>query len=117
MPSSKVNRFCGRPTFENVHFLSDTLANESDICRDGGSVLRGELVIVRTFGGKLVECRVWDVGEAVVYVTNDEEFDKLIAGKPALDPIGFPKEDIFCRPASKSARKRLRGSQLNPWQG
>lgn len=79
--------------------------------------MRGELVIVRTFGGKPVERRVWDVGEAVVYVTNDEEFEKLVAGKPALQPIGFPKEDVFCRPASESPQKRLRWSRLRPWQG
>ena len=79
--------------------------------------LRGELVIVRTFGGKPVERRVWDVGEAVVYVTNEEEFQKLVAGKPALDPIGFPKEDVFCRPASKSLPKRFHWSSLSRWQG
>lgn len=78
--------------------------------------MRGELVIVRTFGGKPVERRVWAVGEAVVYVTNDEEFNKLVAGKPALEPIGFPKEDVFCRPANKSAHKRFRWSHLIPWQ-
>ncbi len=75
------------------------------------------MVIVRTFGGKPVERRVWDVGESVVYVTNEEEFNKLVAGKPALEPIGFPKEDVFCRPANKSSHKRFRWSHLNPWQG
>jgi hypothetical protein len=101
---SKIERFC------RIHLpKSPTRARWRNL-------LRGEIVIVRTFGGKPVECRVWDVGDTLVYVTNDEEFEKLIAGKAALAPIGFPKEDIFCRPASNFHGKRLHWSQLIPWR-
>jgi hypothetical protein len=78
--------------------------------------LRGEVVIVRTFGGKPAQRRVWDVGDTVVYLTNEDQFALLIAGKPALEPIGFPKEDVFCLPANKSTRKPFRWAQLIPWQ-
>ena len=78
--------------------------------------MRGEVVIVRTFGGKPAQRRVWDVGDTVVYLTNEDQFALLIAGKPALEPIGFPKEDVFCLPANKSTRKPFRWAQLIPWQ-
>jgi hypothetical protein len=78
-------------------------------------LLRGEVVLVRTFGGEPVERRVWDVGDSVVYVSNNEEFEKLVAGKPALAPVGFPKEDIFCRPANESLDDRVDWSRLEQW--
>ena len=57
--------------------------------------MRGDLVIVRTYGGKPLVRRVWGVGPNSVYITNDEQFQKLINNVPALEPISFPKEDVF----------------------
>jgi hypothetical protein len=108
--------FCGHPTFKRGAFLSDTLATMSDRAAKRKLQPRGELVLVRTFDGTPVERRVWSVGDAVVYVANDEEFGKLAAGKPALSPIGFPKEDVFCRPANKSTYRNVDWSRLQPWE-
>jgi hypothetical protein len=55
------------------------------------------------------------MGKSVVYLTNDEQFEKLLVGKPALQPIGFPKEDIFCLPANKSITEGLNSSRLSRW--
>ncbi len=57
--------------------------------------MRGDLVIIRVFGGKPEIRRVWDENEKVVYITNDVNLSLLLAGKSALEPIGFPKEDVF----------------------
>lgn len=77
--------------------------------------MRGDTVIVRAFGGKALLRRVWDVGERVVYVTNDEEFDKLAAGRPAIEPIGFPKEDVFRVSGGNSPEPNLEWSCLEVW--
>ena len=77
--------------------------------------MRGDTVIVRAYGGKALLRRVWDVGERVVYVTNDEEFDKLAAGRPAIEPIGFPKEDVFRVSETQSRGRNLDWSQLERW--
>ena len=77
--------------------------------------MRGDIVIVRTFGGKPAERRVWDTNDSLVYVTTDEEFAKLVVGKPALQPVGFPKEDVFCRPAKKFTLKHINWSRLVQW--
>ena len=79
--------------------------------------LRGDVVLVRTFGGKAVKLRVWSVNHSRVFITNDEEYEKLVAGKTALDPIAFPGEDIFCVPATLSVEEPLDWSQLLPWPG
>lgn len=77
--------------------------------------MRGELVIVRAFGGRALKRRVWDIGVNLVYVTNDEEFEKLAAGAPAVEPIGFPKEDIFCLSETEPS-DATEWSQLAPWR-
>jgi hypothetical protein len=77
--------------------------------------MRGDTVIVRAYGGKALLRRVWDVGERVVYVTNDEEFDKLAAGRPAIEPIGFPKEDVFRVSETQSRGPNLDWSRLEMW--
>ncbi len=57
--------------------------------------MRGELVIIRVFGGEPAVRRVWENSDRVVYITDDDNLKLLLAGKPALEPIGFPKEDVF----------------------
>ena len=51
--------------------------------------------MVKTFAGHSVVRRVWAVGKGLVYLMCDEEFDKLIAGHPAVEAIGFPVEDVL----------------------
>lgn len=77
--------------------------------------MRGEIVIVRAFGGKPLKRRVWDIGRSVVYVTNDEEFNKLEADLPALEPIGFPKEDVFQDTEKESSTDSVDWSRLVQW--
>jgi hypothetical protein len=79
--------------------------------------MRGDVVLVRTFSGKAVKRRVWDVGDTVVYVTNDEQFEKLAAGKNAVEPIGFPKEDVFRDTENESCDDAVDWTRLAPWQG
>jgi hypothetical protein len=57
--------------------------------------MKGELVIVRSYGGKPLVRRLWDERETVIYITNDEQFQLLLEGKGGLEPIGFPREDVF----------------------
>jgi hypothetical protein len=57
--------------------------------------MRGETVIVRAFGGKPLIKKVWSLGARVIYLIDAEELEKLLAGREALSPIGFPKEDVF----------------------
>jgi hypothetical protein len=78
--------------------------------------MRGDVVLVRAFGGKALKRRVWDVGESVVYVTNDEQFEKLIAGKRAIEPIGFPKEDVFNDAETESSGDEIDWALLVRWQ-
>jgi len=61
--------------------------------------MRGDCVIVRTYGGEPLARRVWDEDKHIVQITNDEQFELLTEGKDALDPIGFPRSDVFrCDP-------------------
>ena len=57
--------------------------------------MRGDFVIVRAFGNIPLIRRLWDEGDYLIYITNDEQFQLLTDGKKALEPIGFPRKDIF----------------------
>jgi hypothetical protein len=57
--------------------------------------MRGSHVIVRAFGGVPLIRRIWDEETSLIYITNDEQFELLTKGKEALEPIGFPREDVF----------------------
>ena len=57
--------------------------------------MRGESIIVRAFGGAPLARKVWDVGERVVYITDEQGLKRLTSGRDAPPPLGFPKEDVF----------------------
>jgi len=57
--------------------------------------MQGDLVIVRAYGGKPLVRRIWAEDETGIYITDDNQLKRLIAGKSAIPPIGFPKEDVF----------------------
>ncbi len=57
--------------------------------------MRGDYVIVRAYGGVPLIRRVWDEDEHAVFITNDEQLALLLLGGLALEPIGFPKEDVY----------------------
>ena len=55
----------------------------------------GNLVIIRVFGGDLDVRQIWAVGQNVVYVTDEKNYDLLRSGKGGISPVGVPKEDVF----------------------
>lgn len=57
--------------------------------------MRGDLVIVRAFRGVPLVRRVWEEVERGVYITDDTYFERLLAGEKSIQPIGFPREDVF----------------------
>lgn len=57
--------------------------------------MRGDLVIVRAYGNVPLIRRVWDENDCTVYIINDEQLQLLMKGKEALEPVGFPREDVF----------------------
>jgi len=57
--------------------------------------MRGDFVIVRAFGNIPLIRRLWDEDDYGIYITNDVQLQLLIDGKEALQPIGFPREDVF----------------------
>jgi hypothetical protein len=57
--------------------------------------MRGDLVIVRAFRGVPLVRRVWEEVERGVYITDDAHLEQLLAGEKTIQPIGFPREDVF----------------------
>lgn len=57
--------------------------------------MRGELVIVRAFGGVPLVRRIWEEAGQGVYITTDTIFEKLLAGDNKFQPVGFSREDVF----------------------
>ena len=66
--------------------------------------MRGDRVVVRDFQGNALIRMVWDTYDGVVYVTNEEQFKRLQEGLIALQPIGFPAQDVF-KFAPETAKK------------
>ncbi len=84
--------------------------------------MKGEHVIVRAYGGVPLIRRVWEENERVVFITDDKQFELLFAEKPAIEAIGFPREDVFNYDVAlaKKAEKLHRGgkwdrNKLNPY--
>jgi hypothetical protein len=57
--------------------------------------MKGASVLVRAFGGVPLARKVWGEGQRVIYITDDEGFKRLAAGRAIVSPVGFPKEDVF----------------------
>ena len=53
--------------------------------------MRGDMVIVRDFRGETLVRRVWEADQKAVYITDDQQFERLSAGKDALMPVGFQR--------------------------
>jgi hypothetical protein len=57
--------------------------------------MRGELVVVRAYGGKPLIRRVWEVTEQAVYIHSEENYHKHAKGIYTVDPVGFHREYVF----------------------
>lgn len=78
--------------------------------------MRGDFVIVRAFGDIPLVRIVWDETDKIIYITNEEQYALLSAGKPALEPVGFPWEDVFIYDEEMAnAMKRLINSGKWDW--
>jgi hypothetical protein len=59
-------------------------------------IMRGDTVIVRSYGGVPLLRKVWEDRGPVVDIVSEENFQLLEVGDPrAIGPIGFPKEDVY----------------------
>ena len=54
-----------------------------------------DLVIIKTYNGTPLVRRVWEENESFIYITNDEQFKHLANGEEALEPVAFPRKDVF----------------------
>ncbi|MGO9622447.1 MAG: hypothetical protein ACLPT6_13705 [Desulfobaccales bacterium] len=57
--------------------------------------MQGDMVIVRAFGGEPLVRRIWEEAGRGVYITTDTIFENLLAGDTKIQPVGFPREDVF----------------------
>lgn len=57
--------------------------------------MKGDLVIVRAFRGVPLIRRIWEEVERGVYITDDAHLERLLAGEESIQPVGFPREDVF----------------------
>lgn len=57
--------------------------------------MKGDKVIVRTFGNKPVVCQVWEADLEIVAVCSPQNYEALSRGEEGLWPVGFPREDVY----------------------
>lgn len=57
--------------------------------------MKGDKVIVRTYGDNPLIRRVWDVEGDTVYICSDRNFERLMVNDSSGSYIGFPREDVF----------------------
>lgn len=57
--------------------------------------MKGEVVIVRSFGGQPLIRRVWETSPETVFACSERCFQGLMEGLTELLPIGFPRYDVF----------------------
>ncbi len=81
--------------------------------------MRGEFVIVRDFRGKALLRRVWSADAKAVYITDDEQFERLLAAQEALLPVGFPRGDVFeydAQVIESAGSGSIEWGRLNQWK-
>mgnify|MGYP006952641967 CR=1 FL=1 len=85
-------------------------------------MMRGSTVLVRAYGGALSRMRVWEVWRDVVFVSSEENYERLAAGVVALWPVGVPAEDVFTATddtmkalSDTDASMLLDSGSLQPW--
>lgn len=74
--------------------------------------MRGNIVIVRSFGGEALVRRVWGIGKNVVYLIHEIEYQRFLADEEAASPIGFPVNDVFEYEPDAAERAEV-GKELN----
>jgi hypothetical protein len=57
--------------------------------------MKGDTVIVRSFGDKPLVRRVWEVTSEIVFICSEENYNVLSSGKEGLLPVGFPREYVY----------------------
>jgi hypothetical protein len=77
--------------FLQLHFFSYKIA---PIYHFKGAIMRGDLVIIRTYGNLPLIRRVWDEDQYAIYITNDEQF-KILTNKKDGFYLGFQQKDVF----------------------
>jgi len=56
---------------------------------------RGQLIVVKYVNGSFWIRRLWSVVELGVYILSESEWEKRCSGSRSLEPVGFPKDDIY----------------------
>ncbi len=86
--------------------------------------MRGEQVIVRSYGDKPLLRNVWGVGKDVVYITRESQCQRTVEHGEQIDFIGFPREDVFqYDPQLAASMEKLyregkwNWDELTPWKG
>jgi len=57
--------------------------------------MKGDKVIVRSFGDKPLVRMVWEITSSAVFICTEENFSALSRGNNGLWPVGFPKECVY----------------------
>jgi hypothetical protein len=57
--------------------------------------MRGQLIVIRDVNGFPLLVRLWETVRAGVFIHSEEEWEKRKNGQKALEPVGFPYEDVF----------------------
>jgi len=57
--------------------------------------MRGQRVVCRDVNGIPLVRRVWAISEKKVYVHDEANFFRHGSGEEYLEPVGFPREDVF----------------------
>ena len=57
--------------------------------------MKGDIVIVRERKGRPLVRRVWESTPTGVFISEERQFQRLAAGIVALNPVGFPRDDVY----------------------
>jgi len=74
--------------------MRNIIAQKTENAAENRELSRGDRVKVRDYAGRLLDRRVWGVGDRVVYVCTDRLFKALEEKRERTTPIGFPKDDV-----------------------
>ncbi len=75
--------------------------------------MKGDMVIVRSYGGEPKVLRIWEIAQDVIFVCSEENFNVLSDGGEGFWPVGVPKEDVFRYNPKVTLTDSMNWDQLN----
>jgi hypothetical protein len=80
--------------------------------------MRGQVVVCKDVIGDALIRTVWEDKDGLVFIHTEDQYEARLRGRPHLEAVGFPLEDVFVHTshASHALDEETCWDKLRPYQ-